>query len=449
MTLEQQAGTSSPAHDPAVLQQAREAIEGCLDTAAMRDLVLDRVRRNEEWRGRRCVNLVAAEAPTSPLVRRVLSSEAGTRASGGAIGRDRRWFSAMAVLDELEALCVELLKRAFACSFADPRLLGGMHATMVAYTALAAPGDTVLVLGPDGGGDSSHTAEGPPAARGVRLASIPVDASGLDIDLDRFAEVARRLRPPLAALGQTTTLFPLPVTEIREIIGEWGGRLYVDAAHQAGLIAGGAYPDPLAQGADLVTASSGKTFCGPQGGFALWNDPALAEPVSHTIFPVLTGSHQLNRVAALAVATTEVLEYGADLAAGMVRNARCLAAALHERGVPVLGAGRGFTSTHQVLVDARGWGGGFAAASRLAEANLVVNQQPLPGRDDTAFPGGVRLGTAEVTRLGMGTAEMARIAGFLAAVLRDGADPAAVREEVVRFREPFQTVYYCHESGRP
>lgn len=448
MISESSVPASHDEHDHAVLRKARDALRDCLDGAGVRGLILDLVRRNEAWRGRQCVNLVAAEAPTSSLVRALLGAEVGTRASGGAIGHDQRWFAAMSVIDELEALCVEVLKRLFHCSFADHRLLGGMHATMVAYTALAQPGDVVLALGPRGGGDSSHTKDGPPGARGVRIVEIPVSADGLDIDLDRFAELARKYRPPLVGLGQTTALFPLPTKQLRAVIGEWGGQLYVDAAHQAGLIAGGVYPNPLDNGADLITGSSGKTFCGPQGGMALWNDESLTNSISHTIFPVLTGSHQVNRVAALAVAGTELLEHGPAFMAAMVANARHLARCLHERGLPVCYADRGFTETHQVLVDARRYGGGFATAARLAEANLVTNQQPLPGFDDDP-PSGIRLGTAEVTRLGMGPADMDRIAEFIAAVLVGGVRVDRVRAEVVRFREPFQSCYYSSDLGVP
>ncbi len=442
-------------HDPAVLEAARAALDDCSDTAAMRDLVLGRVRANEQWRGGRCVNLVAAEAPTSPLVRSLLSAEAGTRASGGAIGRNRRWFAAMSVVDEIEATCVELLKRLYGCAFADHRPLGGMHACLVAYSALTQPGERapVLTLGPDGGGDSSHTREGPPGALGLRVAHIPVDREGR-VDLDRFASAVREHRPRVIGIGETLSLFPQPVREMSDIARGHGARLYFDGAHQAGLIAGGVYPDPLRAGADLLTASAGKTFCGPQGGFVLWNDPELTGPVAHAIFPVLTGSHQINRVAALAVGTVEMLEFGKELMSQVVANARRLARALQERGLPVLFAERGFTATHQLIVDARGYGGGAAAAHRLAAANLVVNQQPLPGAGAGAEPGGIRLGTTEVTRLGMGAGEMDGIADFIADVLAE-ADPsdsrrmAAIGEAVARFRAPFQTIYYCHANGTP
>jgi glycine hydroxymethyltransferase len=443
---------SAPAaHDPEALRAARAALDGCLDTAAMRDLVLAKVHANAEWRGRRCLNLVAAEAPSSPLVRHLLSTELGTRASGGHIGRAQRWFSAMPIIDDVEALCVELLKQLFRCSFADVRPLSGMHACLVAYTALAKPGDTVMTVGASGGGDSSHSIDGPPGVRGLTLVEVPADPYQLTIDVGRFTELALRHRPVVVGIGQTTSLFPVSVAEIRQVVAEWGGHVYVDAAHEAGLIGGAAFPNPLHRGASVISGSSGKTFCGPQGGFLLWDDPALTPVMSHTIFPTLTGTHQLNRVAALAVAAVELLEYGELFMRRVISNARRLAQALYDRGLPVLFADRGFTATHQVMIDVRGYGGGFEVASRLAEANIVVNKQPIPGggtREDVV-PGAVRLGTVEVTRLGMAEPEMDEIADFISRILRPGADMPQTHDDVSSFRRPFQTIYYCHANGVP
>jgi glycine hydroxymethyltransferase len=440
-----------PAHDPDVLRTAAAALDACVDAAAMQDLVLAKVHADAEWRGRQCLNLVAAEGPPSPLVRQLLSAEVGGRASGGHIGRAQRVFSAMPVIDDLEALCVELLKRLFRCEFADARPLSGMHACMIVYTALARPGDIVMTVGLSGGGNSSHTVDGPPGVRGLTIVDIPVDASRLAIDLDRFAQLARVYRPAVIGVGQSISLFPMPIQQMRQIVAEWGGQVYVDAAHEAGLIAGAAFPDPLQAGARVVSGSSGKTFCGPQGGFILWDDPTLTPAMSHTIFPVLTGSHQLNRVAALAVAATEALAYGEIFMKQVVDNARTLARALHERGLDVLYADLGYTATHQVIVDVRRHDGGYRVASRLAEANLVVNKQALPSGDgrERSTPGAIRLGTVEVTRLGMAAAEMIQIADLIVRALDRGVDLSRLRQEVVCFRRTYQTIFYCHATGVP
>src|ERR1700757_2885842 len=133
-----------------------------------------------------------------------------------------------------------------------------------------------------------------------------------------------------------------------EIVAEWGGRVFFDGAHQAGLIAGGQFQDPLRERAAVLTGSAGKTFSGPQSGLIVWDDPALTEPLTHAIFPVLAATHQVNRVAALAMAAAEMIAYGQDFMAQIVRNAQALAAALDQRGIRVLGKHKGYTTTHQV-----------------------------------------------------------------------------------------------------
>jgi glycine hydroxymethyltransferase len=151
-----------------------------------------------------------------------------------------------------------------------------------------------------------------------------------------------------------------------EIVAEWGGRIFFDGAHQAGLIAGGQFQDPLREGAAVLTGSAGKTFSGPQSGIIVWNDPALTKPITHAIFPVLAATHQVNRVAALAVSAAEMLAFGEVYMAQIVRNARALAAALDSRSVPILGKPRGYTTTHQVIADVSRFGGGGELAQRLA-----------------------------------------------------------------------------------
>ncbi|MFC6930767.1 FAD-binding protein [Actinomadura yumaensis] len=346
---------------------------------------------------------------------------------------------------------MELLKEAFGAGWADQRMLGGMAGCMVAYTALARPGDLMMSVPPPAGGDSSGRSDGPGGARGLRVADIPFDLDELEVDLDAFRREAERLRPRLVSLNQTMVLFPLPVRELKETVAPWGGRLYFDGAHQAGLIAGGCHPNPLDEGADILTGSSGKTFSGPQGGIIAWNDPDLTEPVSTAIFPVLTGSHQMNRVAALAVATAEMLEFGADYMRRTVANARSFARSLADQGFRVLCANRGYTRTHQVMADVRSLGGGLAVARTLEEANIMVNKMLLPSDPDSpdAEPGGIRIGTTEVTRLGFGAAELDAVARLMRRALIEREPVNRIRREVEDLRSGFQTLHYTFGTGAP
>src|SRR5438270_217265 len=131
-------------HDPAILAQAKAILDACSSPQEMQEAVLAAVTRNEEWRGKRCLNLLAPEAPTSPAVRALLSAEIGTRAAEGHIGAVNRWFAGTRHIDEVEALCVELLKRHFRCAYADHRMCASMIGNAVVYTALSAPGDVVM-----------------------------------------------------------------------------------------------------------------------------------------------------------------------------------------------------------------------------------------------------------------------------------------------------------------
>jgi len=438
-------------HDPALLAQARAVLDACRSGEEMQQAVLDAVRRNETWRGRQCINLLAPEAPTSPVVRKLLSSEIGTRAAEGHIGSVQRWFAGTRYIDEVEALCVELLKKAFRCRYADHRLMGSMLGNMAVYYAMAEPGDVIMSVAQPFGGHSSNRLDGPAGQRGLKIVDIPFDPVELTVDMDLFRKVAPLVRPKLVTLGLSMTLFPQPVQEMKSVVQEWGGRVFFDGAHQAGLIAGGQFQDPLAEGADVLTGSAGKTFGGPQSGMILWNDPELTVPITNAIFPVLAATHQVNRVAALAVAAAEVIAFGKEFMAQIVRNARALAQALDQRGIPVLGRHKHYTATQQVIADVGALGGGLAVAQLLARANLIANKNLLPhdAPEDWERPSGLRLGTIEVTRLGMKEEEMAQIAELITRVLIGNEAPESVMEDVVELREPFQTLYYCFDHGLP
>jgi len=443
--------TQLEVHDPDILAHARAVLDACRSPQEMQEAVLSAVARNEEWRGRQCINLLAPEAPTSLTVRALLSSEVGIRAAEGHIGPVNRWFAGTQHIDEIEALCVELLKRVFRARYSDQRLVASMIGNMAVYTALTEPGDVIMSLTQPFGGHSSNRSDGPAGVRGLKIVDIPYDPVELEVDLDLFRKVAPLVRPRLVALGASMTLFPFPLQAMQEVIAEWGGRLFFDGAHQLGLVAGGQFQDPLREGAAVMTGSAGKTFSGPQSGIIVWDDPALTEPLTHAIFPVLAATHQVNRVAALAASTAEMLAFGREYMAQIVRNAQALGAALARRCIPMLGAHKGYTSTHQVIADVRQFGGGLEVAQRLARANIITNKNLIPADrpEDWDRPGGLRMGTIEITRLGMGEAQMESIADFIARILVERVQPEDVRGEVIAFRQPYQTLYYCFEHGFP
>ncbi len=329
--------------------------------------------------------------------------------------------------------------------------MGSMIGNMAVYHALAQPGDRVMTAAQPFGGHSSNRHDGPAGTRGVEIFDIPFDPETLEVDLDKFEEEAGRIRPKLVVMGMSMTLFPLPVRAMVKIIEQWGGCFVYDGAHQAGLIAGGQFQDPLREGAAVLTGSAGKTFSGPQSGMIMWNDSVLTEPLTEAIFPVLAATHQVNRVAALAVSAAEMLEYGGVYMAQIVKNAKAFGKALETQGIPVLGAERGYSETHQVIANVREFGGGLDVAHKLAEANLITNKNLIPGDmpEDWDRPSGLRIGTIEVTRLGLMEADMADIAEFMARVLVKDEDTSSVRKEVESYRRPLQTFYYNFDNGWP
>jgi glycine hydroxymethyltransferase len=438
-------------HDRDVLEKARSIMNVTESPRMWAQEVIQAVRRNEAWRGERCLNLLAPEAPTSPMVRSLLSSEIGTRAAEGHIGRVNRWFAGTQYIDEVESLCVELLKTAFRCNYADHRLMGSMLGNMAVYHALSKPGDVIMSAPQPFGGHSSNRNDGPAGTRGVKIVDVPFNPDELEVDLNGFAKLARQHKPKLVVMGMSMTLFPLPVREMSRVIAEWDGKFIFDGAHQAGLIAGGQFQDPLNEGAVILTGSAGKTFSGPQSGMIMWNDSRLTRPITDTIFPALAATHQVNRVAALAVAAAEMIEFGRFYMAQIVKNSKALGKALDERSIPILCAHKGYSQSHQVIARVKQFGGGLDVAHRLAQANIITNKNLLPEDkpEDWDRPSGLRIGTIEATRLGMNETDMEVIAGFIARVLVENEDPQAVGKDVVDFRLPKQTLFYNFDNEYP
>src|SRR5438445_5133288 len=205
-------------HDQAILSHAKAIIDACRSPEEKQEAVLAAVNRNEEWHGKRCLNLLAPEAPTSPTVRALLSAEVGTRAAEGHIGPVNRWFAGTKHIDEIEALCVELLKKAFQARYADHRLVASMLGNLAVYTALSEPGDVIMSIAQPFGGHSSNRVDGPAGVRGLKIVDIPFDPVELEVDLDLFRKVPPLARPKVVPLGASMTLFPFPTRAIRHLV---------------------------------------------------------------------------------------------------------------------------------------------------------------------------------------------------------------------------------------
>ncbi len=407
--------------------------------------ILNLIKRHNTWRGRECLNLIASENMTSPLVNAAYLSDAMHRYAEGL--PFKRFYQGTRYIDEIEDKVSKILAGLFEAEYADIRPISGTIANATVFTAIEAGGGEAAVVPLPGGGHVSHSEYGILGRLGIRPIQMPVIPDEVNVDPDEAASLIRRTAPKMVVLGASVIIFPHPVREVAEAAKEVGARVVFDAAHVLGLIAGKVYPNPLKEGADVVSTSTHKTFPGPQGGAILTSDEMLYKRVSKIVFPVFVSNHHLHRLAALGVAALEMKKFGRDYAEQMVKNARRLAEALHSTGFKVLGENKGFTRTHQVLLDVRDQGGGDKCAKLLEEANIIVNKNILPWDDPRNIrnPSGLRIGVQEVTRLGMKGGEMEVIAEFIYKVIKLGKDPKAVQREVVEFRKEFTKIHYTFD----
>jgi glycine hydroxymethyltransferase len=262
-----------------------------------------------------------------------------------------------------------------------------------------------------------------------------VAADAYTVNVAGLARLAREVRPTLITLGGSLNLAAHPVAAVRAIADEVGAWLLFDAAHLCGMIAGGAWDNPLGQGAHLMTMSTYKSLGGPAGGLVLTNDAALAERLDRIAFPGLTANFDAGRVAALALTLIDWREHGRAYAAEMVATARALAEALAVEGLPVFRAGGAATRSHQFALEAARWGGGQRMARQLRRANILACGIGLPAAPVEGDLNGLRLGTPEIVRRGMTAADMPELAALIARAL--GPDPGSVASEVTALRRRF------------
>ena len=249
--------------------------------------------------------------------------------------------------------------------------------------------------------------------------------------------------------GGSVFLFPHPVKELADFLKGYDIHINYDAAHVAGLIAGGEFQDPLREGVDTMTMSTHKTLFGPQGGLVLAFEKN-AEVIKKATFPGLTSSHHIHHMAAKAVTFAEALEFGKDFAAQTIKNAKALAEELNNLGFKVLGEKKGFTQSHQAVVNVLDYGDGGKIEADLEKANIIVNRQLIPGdlkaKRHYMNPGGIRLGSSEVTRLGMKESDMQQIASLIKNVVIDNKDAKEVASDVLELRKNFQKTQYCFDN---
>ncbi|AJA92896.1 serine hydroxymethyltransferase [Candidatus Nitrosopelagicus brevis] len=419
------------------------------------DKVFSSLEKHHEW-FENSIPLIASENIPSPAVREAVMSDFGNRYAEGWPGE--RVYAGCTYIDEVEIQCMELAQKLFKAEFADVRSVSGVVANLAIYSAYSNPGDVMIASSIPAGGHISHGKKEHSGTaglvHGLDIEFFAFDPEEMTLDVDKTKAKVEDLKsqgklPKIAMFGGSVFLFPHPVKELAEFLKGHGMHINYDAAHVAGLIAGGKFQDPLREGTDTMTMSTHKTLFGPQGGLVIGSEEH-AEPIKKAMFPGLTSSHHIHHMGAKAVAFAEALEFGKDYAEQTIKNAKALASELNNVGFKVLGEKRGYTESHQTVVNVLDYGDGGTIEADLEKANIIVNRQLIPGDLKAGrhymHPGGIRLGTSEITRLGMKESEMKEIASLLKQVVVDKKDAGEIAARVKEFKTDFKKTQYCFDN---
>jgi glycine hydroxymethyltransferase len=393
------------------------------------------VDENREIHERQCINLNPATNLMNPKAEAMLAQGLSSRPSLGYPGD--KYEMGLEAIEKIEVIAAQLAAETFDARFAEIRVGSGALANLYAFMATTRPGQSIIVPDVSIGGHVTHHEAGAAGLYGLRIHSAPVDPLNYGIDVEALAALARRERPRLITVGGSLNLFPHPVGAIRAIADEVGAAVLFDAAHQSGLIAGRVWPNPLKQGAHLMTMSTYKSLGGPAAGLIVTDEPQLARRLDRIAFPGLTANFDAAKAAALAITLLDWREHGGAYATTMVETAAALARALEAGGAPVFKTARGITASHQLALDARRYGGGQAAARKLRRANLLACGIGLPVDTIAGDLNGLRLGTPEIVRIGMTPDDMPELARLIVAGL-EANDPTPVAIAATRMRERFK-----------
>lgn len=419
------------------------------------------VDAQNEWRGHRTINLIASENAQSPAVRAVQNSDFMARYAEGHPNREsevNRYYQGTQYIDQIETMARNELLALARCRQADVRPISGNAANTALALAYLRAGDPVIVNSTAAGGHISHNTIGVfgrrlqirglslnlNSAKPIPMHFFPLTEDQYHLDIPKCLDLIDQVSPRLIVLGKSLILFPEPVQQLADLCRERNIPILYDGAHVLGLILGGQFQDPLREGATWMTASTHKTFPGPQRGVILADLDEEGErrywpAADRGVFPGSSSNHHLHTLPALVVAIREAQAHGAAYAAQIVRNAKALGQALTDTGIPVEAREFGFTESHQIAVNVSAHGRGVEVAQRLEANNIIVNYNMLPIDTDPRNPSGLRIGVQEMTRYGMQENEMQRLAGLMAAAIKG----QKVGDAVQTLRTDFPELHYA------
>lgn len=387
--------------------------------------ILQLVEEHEQYRGTQCINLRADENCALPAAKQLMSCDMLNRNTSPDPHFKYRGTDFMV---EMAAVVDELARETFRAKHVVCNCPTGHTANILVFMALCQPGDTVMTMNPAAGGYSGTSAGKLPTYLGLNVCSFPFDFNKMNIDEEATIQTVLREKPRLVIFGATYFLFPQPVRRIAEAVHSYGGIVAFDAAHVLGLIVGGQFQDPLREGADVLFGSTMKSFAGVPGGLVATDSDEIYEKLINASDYVAVTAVQWNRIPALGITFDWLLSCGREYAARVVANSRKLAKELVCRDIPVMFKELGYTRSHMILLDVGGMeqnvaGKASVYSERLEKCNLII--------DDRG-----RIGTSEVSRLGMGPSEMAEVAELIRRAM-DGGDPAGICRDVASLRARF------------
>ncbi len=380
--------------------------------------------QNEDHRQEQHIELIASENYASPAVMQAQGTQLTNKYAEGYPGK--RYYGGCEHVDVVEQLAIDRLKQLFGAEAANVQPNSGSQANQGVYMAVLKPGDTVLGMSLAEGGHLTHGASVNASGKLYNFLQYGLDANEV-LDYARVEQLAKEHRPKLIVAGASAYSLHIDFERMARIARDNGALFMVDIAHYAGLVAGGAYPNPVPH-ADFVTSTTHKSLRGPRGGVIMMK-AEHEKAVNSAIFPGIQGGPLMHVIAAKAVAFKEALapEFK-DYAAQVVKNANVLAETLVKRGLRIVS---GRTESHVMLVDLRAKGiTGKEAEAVLGQAHITVNKNAIPNDPEKPFvTSGVRLGTPAMTTRGFREAE-AELTGDLIADVLDAPRDAAVIESV-------------------
>jgi len=378
--------------------------------------IFDLVKKHTSYR-KETINLIPSENIMTESSKHLLCSDLVHRYENPL-----KVYGGTKYIDEIVEETHRIAKKVFEAKFALIEPLSGNMAVLAVILAFTNIGDKVMLVSSDDGGYPINLEK-----LGRKPIYFPFTKRKMNIEIERARKFILKEKPKLIIFGQSLFLFPHPVKELSETAEKIGATIAYDGSHVLGLIAGGVFQDPLREGAHVLLGSTHKTFPGPQGGIIVGNGEEEEKKLLEVLgFPiVLVDNPHLHRIAALGAALEEYEKYGPKYAKQVVKNAKTLAKELYDGGLNIACAELGFTESHQIYLPTKSIEEGRKICNALEKAGIIVDIM-------------VRLGTQEVTMMGMKEKEMRKIANFILMALTANKSPETIKLEVKNFLARFR-----------